>query len=70
MENIAGKRAARAFSVADWARDHAHVSRLMRELAQTSERGFQLVRDGNAIVERWQTALAALDGESTEMPIE
>jgi flagellar biosynthesis chaperone FliJ len=63
MDNITNKRRS-GKSVANWARQNAHLSRLMRELAQTSERSFRLIRDGNAIVERWQAELADLEANA------
>jgi hypothetical protein len=56
------------YAVGLWARSHAHVSRVMRELAEISERASGIVTEANAIVSGWDAELRSLGGDATQAP--
>lgn len=62
-------RAGGRYAVAKWAREHAHVSRVMRQLAEVSERAHRMASEANDIVSGWNAELAELSDGNLEGPV-
>ncbi len=63
MENINTAQLKEGIRLAEWARSYAHVSRVMRTLAELSERANRMVVEANEKVRAWHSQLSDLDAQ-------